>query len=268
MKRLHPDLLTLLLAHVAGSYCGYIPALLTRLMAPELHQRGGWIYVCLAPVCTPIYLALMTVADFPHYHSYVPQTWACYTIAFLIVCLIRHRKTPVLRLVIAPVFMTLFVTALEFPGGAADPWRSPLEGKPAPEFTLTSLVGTTCTMSREKGHVVLIDFWATSCPPCRAELQQTIAKLAQDASMRERGLRVWTIDVTDNADTARKFMNENHYDFNVMLDSQHVAGNLYPGYGIPTTYLVARDGLIRKAFSGFDSETDKQLRGEIDAALK
>ena len=92
-----------------------------------------------------------------------------------------------------------------------------------------------------------------------------IAKLADDTALRERGLRVWTIDSEEDADTVQKFMDENHYEFNVILDPQKVTAPLYPIYGIPTTYFIARDGTVRKAFSGYVPE---KLWAEIDAALK
>ena len=79
---------------------------------------------------------------------------------------------------------------------------------------------------------------------------------------------MWAINIVDDSNTVQKFLDENHYDFEVMLGTQNAIANLYPLSGIPTTYLVARDGSIRKAFAGFDPKTDEQLRAEIEAALK
>jgi peroxiredoxin len=264
MKRVPPNFWTLLLAHILGSYFAYIPTIIIAPTGPE-----SWIYVLLAPLCVPIYLAVMTIAEFPHYHSYMPDTWAAYTVGFAIVCLIRNRKLSVVWLVGPPMILTLLVTALSLPGtiAAARPWQSPLMGKSAPDFSLTSLSGTPFRMSQERGHVVLIDFWGIECPPCRAELKQTISELAGNTSLHDRGFRVWTINAWDDANSTQKFMQDNHYDFNVLLESDGAVEKLYPVHGAPTTYLVGRDGVILKSYSGFGTATDKQLRSDIAAAL-
>ncbi|HZZ44276.1 MAG TPA: TlpA disulfide reductase family protein [Tepidisphaeraceae bacterium] len=269
MKKPHPTLLTLLLAHIAGSYSAYLPTLILFFQGHEPNPQGLWI-ISLAPICTPIYLALTTITDFPHYYSTLPQVWACYTIPFLIICLLRRRKSPFLRLAFLPVIITLLVTAFWLPRGYAEsrPWRSPLIDKPAPDFTLTTLAGDTRTLSQEKGHVILIDFWATTCPPCRAELKQTIAGLANDNKLYDLGLRVWAVNVMDNPDTTRKFIDDNHYNFTVLLDTPGAVAKLYPLQGIPTVYLVARNGSVRSAFVGFDPDNPHQIRDEIEAALK
>jgi peroxiredoxin len=267
MKRVFPYVVTLLLAHVIGSYGALVPSILENAL--KLNEHGNWILVCFAPIFTP-FLVLLTVMDFPHYLSDMPQAWAGYTIPFVIVCLFRRRKTPFVRLATLPVAITLLVTALWLRSAIAAPipWHSPLETKPAPDFTLTALSGATCSISREKGHVILIDFWETNCPPCQAELKQTIAKLQGDTALHNQGLCVWTINIMDDADATRKFMDENHYDFPVILAPQNMIATLYPVDGTPTTYLIGRDGLIRKSFAGFDAATDLQLRMEIEAALK
>ena len=281
MKRFHPTLLTLLIAHVIGSYCsGLLPVIIGRILHPDFHGPGfatwsdviAWVSL---PAIIPVFLVSETVVAFPHYYHYLPQYWACYTVPFVIVCLIRRKKSPVLRLAIVPVIATLLVTAtyhllpenvsLGIPPEAD---LAALEHSPAPDFTLMTLSGTTCRLSREKGHVVLLNFWSKDCPPCLVELNQLTSKLADDDSLRQRGLRVWTINVSDDNDATRKFMDQNHYDFTVMFDKMPPPNIRYPRNGCPTTYLIGRDGLIRKVFSGFDAEMEKSIRTEINAALK
>ena len=92
-----------------------------------------------------------------------------------------------------------------------------------------------------------------------------IAPLADDAALRERGLRVWTINAEEDGDIVRKFMDDNHYHFNVILATQDMIESRYPIEGLPTTYVIDRDGTVRKVFSGYAPE---ELRAEIDAALK
>jgi peroxiredoxin len=275
MKWIGPRLRTLLLAHTAGSYCAYFPLARSVLFEHPLPDPAwGWIVMILAPFSALLYLPVSTVTYLEQLHqrwqwdyTFTPLTWICYTIPFVLVCLIRRKKARVQKLVIVPVVMTLIFAALCLHAAIVKsiPWRSPLVDKPAPDFALKTLAGDTLSLSQERGHVVLIDFWTTWCGPCKLELKEMIAKLADDAALRERGLRVWMVNCGEDADTVRKFMDENHYHFNVFLDPQHVGEPQYPVEGLPTTYVIGRDGTVRKAFSGYDPEG---LRAAIDAALK
>jgi peroxiredoxin len=147
------------------------------------------------------------------------------------------------------------------------PWHSALEDKLAPDFALPTLTGGTCRISSERGHVILIDFWDTDCPPCVAELKLVISQLADDASLHKKGLRVWTVDAMDDTDTIRKFIAANHYHFTVVSNAGGAVTNRYPIGGIPTTYLIDRDGVVRNVLDGFGPTTDHELRSDIDAAL-
>ncbi len=226
-----------------------------------------------------LYLPALTVLDLAQYYSleprgwdyrFMPLTWFCYTVPFVLVCLMRRRKARVWKLAWAPVVASLFVGALwlrasiVISNGGRDPmmiepfipWRSPLEGKPAPDLALTTLAGAKFRLSDERGHVVLINFWGIACPPCVAELNLFISSLADDAFLHDRGLRVWTVDVMDDTVAIHNFMAANHYHFTVL--SNGTITNAYPGGGIPTTYVIGRDGTVRKVFSGYVPE---QLRG-------
>ena len=278
VKPISPKVRTLLLAHVVGSYCAYFPVLREHFIQSVANLSPPWILVVLAPIFMPLYLAALTALHLAQYYSFSPQqwdysfmplTWACYTIPFAVVCLIRRKKTPFPKAAIIPFAITLFFGALWLHAAIVTsiPWRSSLEGKPAPPFTLGTLTGDSFSLSQERGHVVLLNFWSTRCPPCRVELGEIITKLSNDLVLRNRGLRVWTIN-SDTADDVRTFMNENHYPFKVMLDPSDQAASLYPHNGIPTTYLIARDGTVRKAVAGFSPRIRQQLESEIDAALK
>jgi len=148
------------------------------------------------------------------------------------------------------------------------PWHSALDGSFAPDFSLPTLSGGTCQLSSERGHIVLIDFWGTHCPPCVAELKLVISKLADDASLRDRGLRVWTVDVMDDSDAIRQFMATNHYHFTVISNAGGAVTNRYPTGGIPTTYVIGRDGKVRNVLTDFGPKTDDELRADINAALR
>jgi peroxiredoxin len=149
-----------------------------------------------------------------------------------------------------------------------DPWQSPLVGIIAPDFAQPALSGGICQLSRERGHVVVLDFWGSDCPPCLAELKTCIAKLADDTSLRQRGLRVWTVNAMDSQDAIANFMAANQYHFLVVSNSGGAVTNKYSSGGLPTTFLIGRDGIVRKAFAGFDTKTQQDLSNAIEAALK
>ena len=142
MKWIDPSLRTLLPAHAAGSFCAYFPLLSERSLQG---LRWDWIVIILAPVSMPLYLPALTVLHLLQYYSFqpwqwdyrfMPLTWVCCTVPFVLVCLIRRKKAPVRKLAIAPVVMTLFVGTLWLHAASVTsiPWRSPLEGKLAPDL--------------------------------------------------------------------------------------------------------------------------------------
>lgn len=272
MRRSYAHLLTLFLVHIVASYCAYIPPLVFMYQHPQIHMYGEWFFVSLAPIFTPCVLVIGTIFNFPHYYYQLPQVWACYAAAFVLVCWLRRKQSPgMMRWACVPVVMTVIVTAIWLPTAIAEsqPWRSPLEGKPAPDFTLPVLDGAPLTLSQERGHVIILDFWSIACPPCRAEFKAFIGQLADDAVLASEGLRVLTIDEDDNPVAVRRFMDENHYHFTVLMDTSVTKlYRKYPSQGIPTLYIITRTGIVEKALLGFDEKSADQLRDEINAALR
>jgi len=143
-----------------------------------------------------------------------------------------------------------------------------LEGKPAPDFSLTTLDGKTVTLSEQKGSVVLLDFWATWCGPCVAALPH-VQKIAANKELAEKGLKVWAVNVREKNDTIQKFIDQNKYTFGVPIDASGDVLKSYFVSGIPTTIVVGKDGVIAKTFVGFNGEEGaKKLDAAIEEALK
>ncbi|HEY8747704.1 MAG TPA: redoxin domain-containing protein [Tepidisphaeraceae bacterium] len=141
-----------------------------------------------------------------------------------------------------------------------------LMGKPAPEFSLPTLDNKEVKLAGQKGKVVMLDFWATWCPPCRASLPH-VQKIAADEQRLKKGLVVWVIDDKEDAPVVESFLKENKYTFTVPMDKGGEVLGKYLVRGIPTTVVIGRDGVIRKVFIGYGADTGKAVDEAVDAAL-
>ena len=130
----------------------------------------------------------------------------------------------------------------------------------APNFTLMSLDGRSVKLSDYRGKVVVINFWATWCPPCRAEIPDLIA--AQQR-YREKGVEILGIALDDDGrEVVEPFVRDNGITYPVLIGNEEVT-RLYGGISsIPTTFILDREGAIQRHY-------DTMLtRLEIDSALE
>ena len=144
-----------------------------------------------------------------------------------------------------------------------------LEGKPAPAFEAETLDGSKVSLASEKGNVVLMDFWATWCPPCRKSLPH-IQELANDKDLAAKGFKVWAVETNwrgETTDKGKAFVKENNYTFTVPFDANNAAKDVFLARAIPTTILVGRDGTIKKVWVGFDPEGAEEMKKIITNAL-
>jgi peroxiredoxin/outer membrane lipoprotein-sorting protein len=123
--------------------------------------------------------------------------------------------------------------------------QSDMEGKPAPEFTLTDLDGRTVSLSSLKGKHVLIDFWATWCPPCKKALPHI-----QTLSEGTEGLVVLTVNA-EPVSVARPFIEQYGYTFTTLVDADRNVSSQYGVTAIPTTFIIAPDGTVAKRMVGY-----------------
>jgi peroxiredoxin len=171
--------------------------------------------------------------------------------------------------IIAACFVagTLLAAGLNLNLRAASSSPASLEGKPAPAIKLTTINGRELSLADQRGKVVLIDNWATWCPPCKASLPH-IQQLSTDKSLADKGLVVWAVDAQESKATVERFLDENHYTFTVLMDEKGATLQHYFVSGIPTTIIVGRDGTVKKTIVGYSGEaTAKQIDSAINAAL-
>jgi peroxiredoxin len=111
----------------------------------------------------------------------------------------------------------------------------------APDFSLPQLNGDPLQLSTYRGKVVLLDFWATWCDPCREEIPRFVNL---QNKYGQQGLQIIGISMDDSADPVHDFYQRFRMNYPVVLGNAQI-GELYGGVlGLPITFLIARDGRI------------------------
>lgn len=130
-------------------------------------------------------------------------------------------------------------------------------GNDAPDFTMTLSTGETVQLSSyaAKGEAVLLHFWATWCPPCRAELPG-IDALEKRLEKSHSSLKVLCVCVGDEEKSRAAFMKKNGYTFTGGLDADGTAASLYGVSGIPMSVIIGKDGKVQKVHLGRMSEEE------------
>jgi peroxiredoxin len=115
-------------------------------------------------------------------------------------------------------------------------------GAPAPDFVLKSIDGKDVRLSDYKGQVVLLNFWATWCPPCRSEMP-SIESLSRKMKGYDFVILAVSIDGFETSQL-KNIVSPNHYTFTVLHDPEQGVADVYLISGIPTTYIIDKNGVI------------------------
>jgi len=131
-----------------------------------------------------------------------------------------------------------------------------LLGRTAPDFNAPDLNGSLHKLADYRGKVVIVDFWATWCPPCRAEMPG-FQKLYE--KYRDRGLEVLAVNVSNEPrDKVAAFAREHKIAFPILLGPE--AEKIQKDYGnirsIPTSFIIDRQGILRRRMVGYHSPED------------
>ncbi len=126
---------------------------------------------------------------------------------------------------------------------------TPLPNRPpAPDLALVDLDGETHSLSDYRGKVVIVNFWATWCPPCREEMPSMQRAWEQ---VKDENVVMLAVDVGEDEDTVFAFLGQAPVEFPLLLDQDSKATTSWPVKGLPTTYVVDPEGrLAYRAIGG------------------
>ena len=105
----------------------------------------------------------------------------------------------------------------------------------------------TITLSQFRGQVVVLNFWATWCPPC---VEETPALVRMTNQMKGKGITVLAVSIDADDAAYHKFLREYNVSMVTVRDEARKASNLYGTFGWPETYIIDRSGVIRRKFIG------------------
>ena len=178
---------------------------------------------------------------------------------------------PILRrslyvIVLLSGLIWIFASADKTNSSTAGHIPAPQKGFLAPEFKLETPDGRTVALTDFRGTAVLVNLWATWCPPCRAEMP-TLEKVYEE--YKDQGLVVLGIDAAnqDNLDAVAAFEKQYNLTFPILLDTNGEASALYELRAFPTSFFVGRDGVIKEVVVG-GPMSEALLRTNIEEIIK
>lgn len=166
----------------------------------------------------------------------------------------HHRRPGVLAITTVCLLLSGVAAAL-----------SGLSGQMAPDFVLKSDSGKNLRLSELRGQVVMINFWASWCGPCREEMPLLDELYVR---YREAGFAVLGVNMDEDATTAHKMAARLGVSFPVMHDTRHAVSELYEVDAMPATVMVGRDGKVRAVHRGFRDGTAELYQEEVRELLK
>ncbi len=154
-------------------------------------------------------------------------------------------KASVIKIVAIPLIAAVVIIYIVI--NSKNQYKPVMIGDRAPEFVLPKLGGGKIDLAKERGRIVFINFWATWCTACKEEMasmQWMYNKLIKKYPDKFRMYAV-SIDSTDVPDVVIKYMEENNLSFPVLLDTDGKVKELYRTTGVPETYVVDENGIVR-----------------------
>lgn len=139
-----------------------------------------------------------------------------------------------------------------------------IKGKPAPDFELKDLDDKAVALSSLKGKVVVLDFWATWCGPCRMSLP-IIASVSE--KYKDRGVVFYAVNESETPVAVREFQEKQNLGFPVLFDTEGEIGNKYGADSIPRTVIIDKNGSVQAIHRGFSPQLEKELAQQLEDLL-
>jgi thiol-disulfide isomerase/thioredoxin len=160
-----------------------------------------------------------------------------------------YRRAFLIPIVLIIMMSNLFATD--------DEW----EGKRAPEFELKNInTKETHRLSQYLGKIVIVDFWATWCAPCK----KSLPKLAQIEKKYSKDIQVLTISIDDDEENARRFIEEYKIDLIALYDEGKKVVSIFDISGMPTLFIIDQKGVIQSSFEGYTEDSFDDVVEEIN----
>lgn len=151
------------------------------------------------------------------------------------------------------------------PGGEGSDAPHPLMNKPAPDIKLDTVGGGKFDLASHKSKdVVVLDFWATWCPPCRRSLP-ILAEVTKKYAGKD--VQIYAVNEQEDPQKVQDFLKAQGLSLNVALDRNGDAGSAYKASAIPETVIIGKDGVVHAVHIGFSPDIKEKLSNDIDAAL-
>ncbi len=149
------------------------------------------------------------------------------------------------------------------PGGRQEAAVGVNVGELAPDFTLNDLQGNPVALSDFRGKTVFVNFWATWCPPCRAEMPE-IESLYQE--YKDRGVVVIGVDIMEAQAQVRQYVQQGGYSWIFVLDTSGKVAVDYRITAIPTSFFIDKDGIIQVVAIG--AMTKRAMETKLAEAMR
>jgi peroxiredoxin len=160
---------------------------------------------------------------------------------------------------IRPLVAALFAMAALAPAVAGD------QKGPAPEFNLPARAGQSVSLSGLKGQVVLINFWASWCGPCRKEMP-VLDQLYQ--RYKPLGFTLLGVNVEEDSTAAENWLKDTPVSFPILFDRRNAVSKLYDVTAMPSTVLVDRQGHVRYVHYGYNPGTENEYQDQIRSLVR